>query len=140
MNKYDEILNIDYTMKHPRMTLNERSFQFAPFSALVGFNDLIRERERKTTRKIELTDEEKEIINNKINYINNNLFLNPNIKITYFVKDKKKDGGSYKTINETIKKIDLYHKNIILNNNEKINFENILNIDSLDIDLDEFLS
>ena len=140
MNKYDEILNIDYTMKHPRMTLNERSFQFAPFSALVGFNDLIRERERKTTHKIELTDEEKEIINNKINYINNNLFLNPDIKITYFIKDKKKDGGSYKTINETIKKIDFYHKNIILNNNEKINFENILNIDSLDIDLDEFLS
>ena len=60
MNKYESILNYDYYMKHKRMSINERSYEFAPFSALVGFTDLIKERERETISKKILTDEEKE--------------------------------------------------------------------------------
>ena len=140
MNKYESILNYDYHMKHKRMSINERSYEFAPFSALVGFTDLIKERERETISKKILTDEEKEILNNRIKLISDKLSIHPKVIITYFVKDKTKDGGAYQTINDYIKKIDFYHKLIIFENKERINFENIVNIDSLDIDLSEFLS
>lgn len=140
MSKYDEIINYNYVMKHPRMSINERSFEFAPFSALVGFNDLIRERERETSKRIDLTDEEKEVINNKINFLNTKISLHPKLEIIYFIKDKTKEGGSYQKVSDYIKKIDFYHKLIFLENKGKINIENIIDINSFDIDLSEFLS
>ncbi len=46
MSKYDSIINYDYKMFHPRMSIENRSAQFAPFSALTGFSDLIKEEEK----------------------------------------------------------------------------------------------
>ena len=43
-------------------------------------------------------------------------------------KDIKKDGGRYIKIVEIIKKIDIYQRQIILEDNTKINFEDIYDI------------
>ena len=67
------------------------------------------------------------MINQKINYLN--LHKNTIFKIIYFLKDNKKDGGSYFQKISTIKKIDSYNKILILENNLKIPFTNILNIE-----------
>lgn len=47
-NKYNDIINLPHhvSTKHPRMTLEERSAQFAPFAALVGYDEVIKETER----------------------------------------------------------------------------------------------
>ena len=137
MNKYDSIINYKYEMKHERMSINNRSAQFAPFSALAGYSELIYEKGRLTDSKKEIGDDVKEILDYKLNVINSNIFLHPNVIITYFVKDKTKNGGSYQKINGIIKKIDFYHKLIILENNEKIKIDNIINIDSIDVIFDD---
>ena len=139
MHKYDSIINFDYKMKHKRMSIAERSFEFAPFSALVGFKDLISERDRETINKKEISEEEKEKIDYKLKIINNNLVNKPMVKITYFIKDKTKTGGKYETINTYIKKIDFYHKLIVLENKDRIKLDNIINIDSKDVNLSDFL-
>ena len=98
MNKYEDIINISRPIsKHPPMSLNNRSAQFAPFSALTGYSEKIKEVARITNPKIELSDEEKLKINDKINWVKENIKENPKITITYFVQDKKKSGGQYKT-------------------------------------------
>lgn len=140
MNKYNDILNYNYVMKHERMSKDKRASQFAPFSALVGFTDLIKERERDTTRKIEITDDIKEELDYKLKIINSKLDDHPKVTITYFIKDQTKSGGKYETITNYIKRIDFYHKIIILENQIKIKIDNIINIDSLDIDFRDFLS
>jgi len=42
---YDDIRNIEYPFKtgRPRMSLNDRAAQFAPFAALTGYDELIAE-------------------------------------------------------------------------------------------------
>ena len=42
-NKYDDIINLPHptSKKHPRMSLENRAAQFAPFAALVGHSDAI---------------------------------------------------------------------------------------------------
>lgn len=140
MSKYDDIIDYNYVMKHQRMSIEQRSYEFAPFSALVGFNDLIKERERETIQKIDISDEKRDDLDLKLKIINSKINLHPQVFITYFVHDQKKDGGSYEKITNYIKKIDFYHKLIILENKEKIKIENIIDISSLDIDLNEFLS
>lgn len=47
-NKYNDIINLPHhvSTKYPRMTIEERSAQFAPFAALVGYDEVIKETER----------------------------------------------------------------------------------------------
>ena len=117
MNDYKDIINLTHpaSKKHPRMSMENRAAQFSPFAALTGYDNAIKEASRYIVNKKELSDEQKELISNKLNYINDNLLKKENIKITYFAKDKTKNGGIYKTINGIIYKIDLYNKAIIIN-------------------------
>ena len=44
MGKYDEIINLNRpNSNHPKMDLIKRSAQFAPFSALEGYEDEIKD-------------------------------------------------------------------------------------------------
>ena len=125
---YSDILYLDRPKsKYPKLSIEQRAAQFAPFSALTGYDEQIKETGRETMNKKILTEEEKNMINQKINYLN--LHKNTIFKIIYFLKDNKKDGGSYFQKISTIKKIDSYNKILILENNLKIPFTNILNIE-----------
>ena len=86
MNEYESIIGIERyepTSKHPRMSIDKRSAIFAPFSALVGYSDEVKETERITDKKIELDNDLKEILNKKIL----NLEKGQKVNIEYFVKD-----------------------------------------------------
>lgn len=46
--QYDDIINLPHhvSKKHPQMSLYARSAQFAAFSALTGYEDVIKEKEK----------------------------------------------------------------------------------------------
>lgn len=130
-NKYDDIINLEYPVskRHKRMPINKRAAQFMPFKALTGYEEKIKETERITEKKIELSKEEKNNLNNKLQIINEHLKSNPKIIITYFVKDNKKQGGKYITISTIIKKIDIIEKKLILIDKTKINLSDIIQLE-----------
>ena len=92
MDKYDDIINLPhYEPKyHPRMSKYKRSAQFAPFAALVGYDEQVQECSRLTDERLEIDDELKVIISNKLNYLNDHIKDNNKVIITYFIKDEKK--------------------------------------------------
>lgn len=55
MDNYDDIINMPHhvSKKHKQMSLHDRSAQFAPFSALVGFDDMVEETVKINTEKME---------------------------------------------------------------------------------------
>ena len=108
------------------MSISDRAAQFAPFSALTGYDEVIRETSRITSEKHELSDGKIEIINNKLNEIKSNGVKRA--KITYFVKDKSKSGGEYITEEVDIKKIDIYNEKLVCLK-LSISFDDILEID-----------
>ena len=128
MSKYDDIINLPHHVSkyYPRMSLEARSAQFAPYDALEGYSDGVRETERLTDKKIILDEEKKELINSKLNIIKNSSDIE--VIITYFVKDLKKDGGSYKNKNGYVKKIDIYNQQIVMKDNTRIPINNIIDI------------
>ena len=73
-------------------------------------------------------EEEKAIINNRLQQIYNNISNNPKVTITYFIPDKKKTGGEYVTIIENVNKIDKYKNCLIMRNNIEIAFNEIIEI------------
>ena len=127
MSKYDDIINLPHHVSkyYPRMSLEARSAQFAPYDALEGYSDGVRETER-TTDKIILDEEKKEILNSKLNIIKNSSDIE--VTITYFVKDLKKEGGCYKNKTGYVKKIDIYNQVIIMSDNTKISINEIIDI------------
>ena len=131
MGKYDDIINLKRPIsKHPKMSLYQRSAQFAPFAALTGYEGQVKETARLTDRRIELDEEMKLILDLKIQVIKEMLSDNPEVEITYFIPDTRKDGGKYVTIINNVKKIDSYNEHIIMQNNLKIEIKEIININS----------
>ena len=128
---YSDILYLEhYTSKnHPRMSSINRAAQFSPFAALTGYEDKVKETARYTDTEIYLDEERQEIIRNKLNIIDDNINNKIDVKITYFVKDKRKKGGEFKTINGTIKKIDNINSTIIFTDKTKILLDNIIDIE-----------
>lgn len=129
--KYDDIINLPHhvSKKHPRMSLEARSAQFAPFAALTGYDEVISETGRLTYRRIEISEEVKAILNEKLLVIKEQINNKPNIKVTYFIPDVKKDGGKYESINGKVIKIDEYSQRIILENKKEIAISEIIEID-----------
>lgn len=133
-HRYDDIINLEHHISktHPHMDRSKRAAQFAPFAALTGYEDAVNEAARITSEKIILDENKKEIINERLNTIYEHLDEVREVAVTYFVKDQKKEGGSYQTFNGHIQKIDMY-KGIIV-----IEQRNILINDIIDIQSDYF--
>lgn len=132
MNDYSDIINLPHheSLKRTRMSLENRAAQFAPFSALTGYSEAIKEVSRITIEKYELDDDRKRELDKKIQILSDVIKIKPEIIITYYVSDKKKNGGKYEKIKGNIKKIDLYNKLLIFNDNIKIFFYDIYEIES----------
>ncbi len=132
INKYDDIINLPHHVSesHPPMDITDRAAQFSPFAALTGYEAAIAETARRTVKKKVLGETETEILNRKMNILKKKLPFRPEVEITYFLPDKRKDGGEYVTKKGYLKKIDEYKREIILEGEEPIPLEDILTAES----------
>lgn len=130
MNNYEDMIELPRpsSKKHRPMSLNNRSAQFAPFSALTGYDEKIRETARITDKKIELDEGRKVMINEKLLWLKKHIQLHPQVCITYFLRDQKKSGGKYQTLTGQIKTIDELEKTIYLTDKTQIKIDDITNI------------
>lgn len=130
-NKYDDIINLPrhVSKNHPQMSLLNRAAQFSPFAALTGHSAVIQETARLTDSFVELDEDRKEQLNEQLQLIKENLAQKPEIEVTYFEPDPKKDGGTYVTTCGRIKKIDVYDHQIIFMDGTAILIEYIFSID-----------
>lgn len=128
MGAYDDIINLPHpnSAKHPRMSMIDRAAQFSSFAALTGHGAAIEETARLTDRRIELTEEEKTVLDEKLRLL---LETGGEGMITYFPPDERKDGGAYVTKLGTIKKIDPLEGRVILTDHTPIHIEDILEIE-----------
>ena len=124
---YDDIIHLPHhrSKKHAPMPIIDRAAQFSPFAALTGHDAAIKETARLTDRKIELDEYEIANLDEKLQQIKEKLPMNPEITVTYFQPDVRKDGGEYRTISGKVKKMDEYAKSIIMENGIRLPIEDI---------------
>ena len=107
---YADIIGLPHHVSEnrPHMSIHDRAAQFAPFAALTGYDEMVREEERLTERRRELTEEETERLNQKLTILADVLAdgHHPEVTAEYFVPDERKDGGRYETVTGRLKKID----------------------------------
>ena len=128
--KYDDMIHLRHPIskKHPQMSLSERAAQFSPFAALTGYEGAIRETARLTKEKIQLDEIEKNLLDEKLRTIQHEIGNKNDIEITFYVKDKQKSGGEYQTIKGFVKKIDANKHVLIMQDETKIEIDDILEI------------
>lgn len=130
MGKYDDIINLPYqkSTKYPHMSNYDRAAQFSPFAALVGHDEAIKETARQTDKKIELSEYEKSILDEKFQIVMDNIGNDKLFTFEYFVKDSKKEGGLYRSITGSIKTVDTVNRLVILRDYTSISIADIIDI------------
>lgn len=132
MGKYDDIINLPHhvSQTRPQMSMIDRAAQFSPFAALTGYDAAIKETGRLTDTKLEIGDEERDVLDRKQQYLQKIVADRPEITITYFVPDEKKPGGSYTSLTGNLKRIDYYERLFVLTDGTKIQLDEIVDIES----------
>ena len=131
MDNYKDIINLKHPepINHPRMSIEKRAGIFAPFAALTGYEEEVKEVGRETIKEIEIDEDVKEKLDRKLQVIMKNIAIRPKIILSYFVKDNKKSGGKYLTKEVNVKSIDMIYNHLITTSNEIINIEDIIEIE-----------
>jgi hypothetical protein len=115
---YADIIRLPHWQSPTRkpMSAYERAAQFSSFNALEGYEDMVGEEAREVGQMETLTESEMEVLNQKINLISDVLEdgHHPVLKFTYFLNDSMKQGGSYVTMTERVRKIDTVGRKIQL--------------------------
>ena len=99
MRNDEDIRNHErYQLKHHTpMSLESRAAQFAPFAALVGYDEEIGEAARSTDGREELSEDAIDALNQAFQKLLGHEEERPLVTVTYFQPDTKKDGGRYMT-------------------------------------------
>ena len=105
---YDDIINLPHhvSKNRPHMPLSERAAQFAPFAALSGHESAIRETARHTDEERTLDEDQNHLLDEQYRQLKEQQQEHPEAEITYFIPDRRKNGGTYKTIKGKICHID----------------------------------
>lgn len=129
---YEDIINLPHhrSSKHPPMPRSNRAAQFSPFAALTGYDAAVREVARMTDRRVELDDEIKADINQRLCLIQAHISDQPHVSIVYFQADYLKEGGRYITATGPVRKIDTYEKLVVMQDGRKILMNDIIKVNA----------
>lgn len=120
-NPYADILALPHHQaeNRPHMSMHDRAAQFSPFAALTGFDGVIAETGRMTDRKIELSESQKLLLDQKLTLIDDVIQdgYHPVVTVVYFVPDAQKEGGSYREFIGKVRQVE--RKLVFLAANER---------------------
>ena len=130
-HRYDDIIELPHhvSRKHPQMPLLDRAAQFAPFAALTGHEAAIKETARLTEDEIELDENSKELLDLRLQYLQEHMSEQPEVTVTYFKPDEKKSGGAYETETGRVKKVDRYAGELVFTDGRRIALGTVIELE-----------
>ena len=84
----------------------ERAAQFSPFAALAGYEAAIREAARLTEPAVELAEDAAAALDEKLRLLTERLPQRPQVTVTWFEPDAKKEGGAFRVFTGRLRRVD----------------------------------
>lgn len=133
-HEYDDIIHLPHHVSadRPHMPLIARGAQFAPFAALTGYEAAIEETARLTDQKLQLDEEQKQMISRCLADVSRRIREKPLVTLTYFVPDMRKSGGEYVSRSVGVKRVDALAESLFLLDGSVIPFNDIYAIEISD--------
>lgn len=131
-HRYDDILHLPHHVspRRSRMSDWDRAAQFSPFAALTGYDATVRETARLVGRRTILAEDGCEELDRKHQRLLEHLSERPEITVTYFVPDLRKEGGEYVTVTGRLEKLIPTQQLMILEGDRRIFLEEIRAMES----------
>ena len=128
MKDYSKIINLPHhqSATRKRMSNYDRAAQFAPFAALTGHDEAIKETARLTDDYMEMGEDRLGELSAKIQLLIDKLSEQPEITVVYFVPDERKSGGSYAEKTGVVRIIDEYERKLVFYDGDKILIDRIM--------------
>lgn len=129
MKDYRNMLHLPHhvSAKHPPMPIEDRAAQFAPFAALTGYDEEIKEATRRVQQKISLNEDQLAELNEVLQQLKTEAH-HPALEVEYFVPDESKVGGAYVTYCGTLRHLDDYGLLLYFTDGKIVPIDNILKI------------
>ena len=127
LNSYDDIIHLSRPRFDERdpMPRQDRAAQFAPFAALVGYDDAVAETVRRTDCKRELTEDEQDELNARLRELSDRLPELPEVRVSFFIKDRRKAGGCYTLKRGAVRLIDSYARTLVFTDGARIGIDEL---------------
>ena len=128
--KYDDIIDLPAFVSKNRKHMSncDRAAQFAPFAALTGHADAIKETARETGEEIFLSEEEYAELDRFFQELLAKEKTHPKIRITHFVYDRYKHGGKYETREVTLRRIDLTERKLYTTDRKVFDLDTLIEV------------
>ena len=132
-DRYQDMLHMPrpVSKSHSPMPISERAAQFAPFAALTGFEDIIAEAARLTTQRVELDEDAKQELDEKLRRLAERIEQDREpvaAELTWFEPDPLKLGGSYRTQTLRVRQVDRSFRLLELEDHSLIAFAQLLEL------------
>ena len=129
--KYADIINLPHhrSPTRPPMSNYDRAAQFSPFAALTGYDTAVAETARLTDSRIELTEDKKQLLDEKLHLLLDMADHPPAVRITRFIPDERKAGGSYEIITCKVASVDTFEGCVVLTDKRRIPIADISDIE-----------
>ena len=129
---YDDIINLPHptSKRHPRMPVRDRAAIFSPFAALSGHGAAIAETARLTEQRIELDEDTRAELDRRQAVLLEHMDEQPEVTITWFQPDERKDGGAYLTATGRMKKFRELERILLLTDGTEIPLQNVVALES----------
>ena len=129
--KNADIINLPHRRSPSRVPMSryDRAAQFSPFAAQTGYDAAVAETARLTDSRIELTEDKKQLLDEKLHLLLDMADHPPAVRVTRFIPDERKAGGSYETITCKIASVDTYENCVVLTDKRRIPIQDISDIE-----------
>lgn len=115
---YGDIIDLPHHQSEKRrhMSLHDRAAQFAPFAALVGYDEMVGEEARLTDRQIAPGESDLDRLDRVFRCLSAQLSAGqrPEVSVLVFVPDSRKAGGRYETVTGRAKRLDPVENRLVL--------------------------
>ncbi len=129
--RYADIIELPHPepKTHSRMPAQNRAAQFSPFAALSGYDTAIRETQRQTEQKRELSEDKVQELNEVFSALQERKRGPVWLRVVYFQKDERKEGGRYREEVILMKRLDMAEAVLIGADHKKIPLEDIFSLE-----------
>ena len=129
---YDDIIDLPRpaSRRRPRMPISERAAIFSPFAALSGHGAAIAEAARLTEQRVELSEDAQAELDRRQAVLLEHIGEQPEVTITWFQPDGRKDGGAYVTTEGRLQKLDAVARTLLLTDGTEIDLDAVADLQS----------
>ena len=130
--RYSDIINLPHhqSVRRPHMSIYNRAAQFAPFSALVGYDQMVQDTADTLLldQRVILSEDQKGILDEKLKVLQEYLAEVPEVHITYFDENSNELGGGYISCFGAVRRVEYYPARLIMMDRREILVSDILDM------------